>query len=64
MNGWFCVGSPDNPMSIQIRAISHIVKVDMGCKIVTIDGTNHHFYAVSYEDMMCKFGVDKDDLRI
>lgn len=56
---WFMVGPPDNPMSIQLSAISYIAKYADGCRIRTVDGTDHFFHNISHEDMMARLsGVD------
>jgi hypothetical protein len=55
---WFLVLPPDNPMAIRIDQIVYIQKVGDGCKMVTTDGTNHVFLAVSYADMMKRFEVE------
>ena len=55
---WFEIRPPDNPMSINIAQIAYIAKLGDGCKIRTVDGTDHMFHVVSYEEMMKKFGVE------
>jgi hypothetical protein len=43
---------PDNPATIFIDAISYVAKHGVGCRIRTVDGTDHIFHNVSYEKML------------
>lgn len=49
---WIYTKDQDSTLSINVEAISYVIRKGHGCTVRTMDGTDHNFLQVSYEDMM------------